>query len=603
MKLFSAYKDIVEEIKPGLLWFTTFNLNIELVEKFLLPCLVGKEPSELRTAEDYEALNLELVNYNIKVWYDYNAISFQNDKRTTIDIEPVDAGNLLKSKTTDLLFHPKVIFLKGETSAYIIVGSANLSVAAWHSNRESFLIKEVLSKRNALEVIQFFQSINPSQKGIKDLQKWSNTLRDIETGWSFKHNFNIQSNLLKELSAKKLSVWSPYFSKETSSLINELKKIGVRDITLVPDIDQSGKVRIIPKELELIKKDAAVIICKDVAKQEAQTLFHAKVWLSEKSIAVGSWNCSFRATGISKAPNQRNIEAGIIEDIQAKENKALLNNLSPIPHKSITGTTEEELDAEWAKDLQNFSMTCQIVANWETFKYDVIEQEFKEKYFVCLPDAPNEKVELLKVKDRSFLKHHLNVLKNKSFTVYNVKNEVVYAGYIIEHGKANRPATSYISLLDLFESLIINPLGETTQRRVRYSLDEENMDTDNDTIPFFSYSGHESNYLMFVSFQKLQDSIYANSTNTSKLDALGFRLPGSIMNIITLVEESVKKSLKDKKVDDLLFHYFLCTEVNQCIGLFNEYSPKKINRININELETKLNLSKKDNRFLKMANY
>jgi hypothetical protein len=602
MKLFSAYKNIVAEIKPNLVWFTTFNLNIELVERFLLPCLVGKEPSELRTAEDYEALNLEIKDYNIKVWHDFKAISFQNDKRTTIDIEAVDAGSLLQNQTNDLIFHPKVIFLKGDKSAYIIVGSANLSVAAWHSNRECFLIKEVFSKKNALEIIQFFQSINPSQKGIKDLQKWGNTLTDIDTGWSFRHNFNMQSNLLNELSAKKLTVWSPYFSKETSKLINELKKMGISEITLVPDIDQSGKVRIIPQELQILKNDVAIAICKDESKQEAQGLVHAKIWLTEKSIAIGSWNCSFRATGISTAPNQRNIEAGIIADILSKENKALLNNLTPVAYNSISGIVEEELDAEWASGLQNYSMTCQIVADWETFTYEVIEQEFKEKYWVCLPDAPNNKVELSNLKGRSFLKHHLNVLKNKLFTVYNDKGELVYAGYIIEQGKANRPPTSYISLLDLFESLIIDPLGETTQKRVRYSLDEENTDTDNDTIPFFSYSGHESNYMMFVSFQKLQDSIYANSTNAIKLDALGFRLPGSIINIITLVDESVKKSLVEGKEDDLLFHYFLCTEVNQCIDLFNDYSLKKIEKINMNELSAKLNLSKQDNRFLKMVN-
>lgn len=602
MKLFSAYKYIVQEIKPNLAWFTTFNLNIELVERFLLPCLAGKEPSELRTAEDYEALNLEIKDYNIKVWYDFKAISFQNDKRTTIDIEAVDAGSLLQSQTSDLIFHPKVIFLKGDKSAYLIVGSANLSVAAWHSNRECFLIKEVVSKRNASEIIHFFQSMNSSQKGIKDLQKWASTLPDRDTGWSFKHNFNIQSNLLNELQPKKLTIWSPYFSKETSKLINEFKKIGISEITLVPDIDQSGKVRIIPQELEILKKDAAIAICKDKSKQEEQSLVHAKVWLTERSIAIGSWNCSFRATGIGTTPNQRNIEAGIISSILSKENNALMNNLSPVAYNSISGIVEEELDEEWVNGIQNYSMSCQIIADWETFTYEVIEQEFKEKYWVSLPDAPNYKVEFSNLKGRSFQKNHLNVLKNKSFTVFNDNGELVYAGYIIEHGKANRPPTSYVSLLDLFESLIIDPLGETTKKRVRYNLDEEDSDTDNESIPFFSYSGHESNYMMFVSFQKLQDSICANNNNPIKLDALGFRLPGSIININTLVYESVKKSMTDGNEDDLVFHYFLCTEVNRCTDLFNQYSLKKIEKINMNALSAKLNLSKQDIRFLKMVN-
>lgn len=624
MKLFSAYKNIVEEIKPNLLWFTTFNLNIELVEKFLLPVLISKDPSELRTAEDYEAFNLELDKFNIKVWYDYNAISLQNDKRTTIDVEAVNANSLLQNQSNDLLFHPKVIFLKGDKAAYLIAGSANLSIAAWHSNRECFLIKEVVSKKNALEIIQFFQTINPSQKGIRDLQKWSNTLKDIDSDWNFRHNFNMKSNLLNELSAKKLTLWSPYFSKETSKLINEFKKLGIKSITLVPDIDQLGKVRIIPQELDIIKTDTDITICKDAAKEEAQGLFHAKVWLSEKRIAVGSWNCSFRATGISTTPDQRNIEAGIIEDIPLKENNTLVKTLLPVSYNSISGISEEELDEEWEKDMQKYSMICQIIANWDDFKYELIDQEFKEKYWVSLPDAPNEKVEISNVNGRSFIRHHLNVLKNKSFTVYNDKNDVVYTGYIMEKGKANRPPTSYVSLLDLFESLIIDPLGKTGKRRVRYTFDDEENDPDNDKIPFFSYSGHESNYMMFVSFQKLCDSIYENSKNEQKLDELGYRLPGSLYNIIMLVEESVKKLLASNKENDLsgsdevaikkwmvvqendlLFHYFLCIEVIQSIDLFNNFSTKRIGVENIEkqlaEISAKLNLNKQDNRFLNMA--
>jgi hypothetical protein len=407
---------------------------------------------------------------------------------------------------------------------------------------------------------------------------------------------------LKELSAVNLTVWSPYFSKETSKLINEFKNLGIKEIRLVPDIDQSGSVRIIPQELDILKNDPDITILKDGAKQEIQGLFHAKVWLTEKSIAVGSWNCSYRATGINRVENQRNIEAGIIQDISQKENKALLSKLMPVPYNIINGITEEELDADWAKDLQNYSITCQIIVNWDTFTYDLIAEEYTEHYWVCLPDLPDEKVELSKVKDRSFLKHHLNVLKNKSFTVYNAKKEIVYAGYITELGKANRPPTSYVSLLDLFESLIYDPLGETTQRRVRYSLDEENSETDNETIPFFSYNGHESTYMMFVSFQRLWDTIDLHKESKDKLDALGYRLPGSIINIITLVEESIIRTLPDGKEDDLLFHYFLCTEVNQCIDLFNGYSPKKIDKINTKELEAKLNFSKQDKRFIKMVN-
>ena len=90
--------------------------------------------------------------------------------------------------------------------------------------------------------------------------------------------------------------------------------------------------------------------------------------------------------------------------------------------------------------------------------------------------------------------------------------------------------------------------------------------------------------------------------NASELDNLGFRLPGSILNIQILVKESVQKALNEKKEDDLLFHYFLIAEANRCTNKFNDSSEAKIEIISketIDEIIMNLGFSRKDIRFLK----
>ena len=67
MKLLNTFKNIVDDISPEICWFTTFNLNVEILEKYVLTAIAGKEPSELKRAEDYEALNLDLNKLKVEV--------------------------------------------------------------------------------------------------------------------------------------------------------------------------------------------------------------------------------------------------------------------------------------------------------------------------------------------------------------------------------------------------------------------------------------------------------------------------------------------------------------------------------------------------------
>ncbi len=160
----------------------------------------------------------------------------------------------------------------------------------------------------------------------------------------------------------------------------------------------------------------------------------------------------------------------------------------------------------------------------------------------------------------------------------------------------------YVSFYDLFESLTIDPLGKTNKTLTKYQHDEEDGQTsDKEELPFFTYSGHESYYLMFIAFQKLMDTIEEYANNRVKLEDLGFRLPSSLINIKTLFVNSFKKVQEEKKEDDLLFHYFMGTEINECIYLFNEYYKKPIDVIDINPIAHLLKMDAKDLSFIKKA--
>ena len=527
MKLFETFKNIIAEIQPELCWFTTFNLNIELVEKYLLAAITGKEPSELKRAEDFEALNIELKEVNIKVWYDYRALDLKQAKRTTVDLIPVNAAAILNASTQEPIFHPKVIFLKGKNKAYLITGSFNLSVAGWSSNRECFVAREIKSQKNALQIIDFFKQFYTSKDDYKPLDKWANQLPELKSNWKFAHNFNT-ANLLKELKGNELHIWSPYFSKSTCDLMEDIKSLGYNKISLVPDITLTQKVRILPEELLKLQKDAAIQILVDQnIIREKQTLFHAKVWLTENTIAIGSWNCSYRALGINIPEKEKNIEAGIIESINTKQRAALLQKLTIIESDTYTGTEAIEMENEWEDSLGTFSFCCNITANWSSFKYEIVLAQHTENYTVSLPHNPTKRFSFNSINGLSFLDGFNRVLKNKLFTVYNEKDEVAFIGYLNETGKDKRPTEGYVSFYDLFVSLTIDPLKSTNKSRVVYQLeDDDDKISDKEVLPYFSYSGHESYYMMFVAFQKLSDSINLHKDSVQKLEELGYRVPG-----------------------------------------------------------------------------
>lgn len=92
------------------------------------------------------------------------------------------------------------------------------------------------------------------------------------------------------------------------------------------------------------------------------------------------------------------------------------------------------------------------------------------------------------------------------------------------------------------------------------------------------------------------------------LDKLIFRNPGSLANIVRLIDLSIQelkpKEVNNENIDEYLFHYFIADEANDIIVKLNKHKIKLATTINglqeaISFFEKKLNLTARDKKFLK----
>jgi hypothetical protein len=609
MKLYQHYCKIVEQIKSvELAWFTTFNLDVELVERFLLSRLAEKTPQDLKTAEDFEGLNTELEGMDVKVWYDFRALNSKSPKLTTTGFYSVDPRDFHKSLSKDIVFHPKVIFLKGKGGAYLMAGSANLSIAAWSTNLESVLVKEITTRKNADEVLGFFSKLfgvsGINERELQSFKQWRNTLPDEESGWHFIENTNDATSLFRHLGEGNLTVWSPYFSRDISGLLERLKKAGYHSLALVPDISLSGGIRISPEEIIKLREMDFVRFLKSpqpaVVDNTADRLSHAKVWMTDKALAVGSWNCSYRATGLGMLNTEQNIEAGIVVPLADKTARAILSPLESLEPGQLQGTSIQELDAEWEQALNPYNIDCKIQADWGDFTYHLLSDcSHLKSYSVVLPDRPTEKIPLEEVEGRSFRENYRKVLKHKQYVVFNWEDKDEYSGFLIEMNTDKRLAFGYATLFDLFDSLLYNPLGATSRQKCQYDLSDEEDEAKDAGVSALQYRDQGSYYMMFVAFQKLYDSIDENAGKPRELDKIGFRLPGSLLHITGLVRESIEAPVEGANDDLTLYHYFLASELNVCIEKFNSLTGNDLPKVEVEHLLSRLNPTKEDRRFIK----
>ena len=590
LKAYQDFKRVISELgNIKLAWFTTYNFKLDFFEKYVLSALVHSDPFDLRGIKDYEILNDRILNsengpIDIKVFHDFRALE-PDIKRTsiqTIGIKPEHIGESF----THGVFHPKVaLIVNYRNEAYIISGSANLTISAWSRNSEGIVSKPLLDIQNAQAITDFFTALLPKEGSDKSKllglnNHWQNSL-STTSDWKFSHSIS-GLNLLEHIqvpSCPEMVVWSPYFSEEFNEII-ESHFPWVESLKVIPDMMSDGTIRLTNKAIETAVSLSKVQFLKDLHQKNEDVFVHAKVWCTPSKLAIGSWN--FTKAGLNLSQNANNIEAGIIQDLNPKLYKIFQDSCKFQAVDRPLGVTKEELEESKHEFLFNWKINCQIFADWSNYQYRLLsEDDLNSKvYYFDLPGKKKRAAShsLLAV-GISFYEEHKSLLKDRFFSVYDSEEggERVYLGVIVELNAAQRPSIGFESIQDLLRAWSDRkPEKKSQLQQINYSTDIEAGDELSTHIAQ-ALKGDYSNawFTMFLAFEQIKVRLKDARENTIELNMIGFRIPGSITQISEHLKNLKEKLAFEDEEMSSAFIWFMIHEGNLVIDLFNSYKPKE----------------------------
>lgn len=590
IRAYQDFKKVISELgNIKLAWFTTFNFKLDFFEKYVLSALVHSDPFDLRGIKDYEILNDRILNsetgpIDIKVFHDFRALE-PDIKRTsiqTIGIKPEHIGESF----THGVFHPKVALLVNDRNeAFLIAGSANLTISAWSRNSEGILSKPLLDKQNAQAVTDFFLALLPDEsiekgKLLEINNHWQNSL-NTTAEWKFSHSIS-GLNLLEQIqtpACPEMLVWSPYFSEEFNEII-ESNLSWVEDLKVIPDMLSNGAIRLTNNSIEGAISQSKVQFLKDLHQKNEDVFVHAKVWCTPSKLAIGSWN--FTKAGLNLSQNANNIEAGIIQDLNPKLFKSFQESCMFQTVERPMGISKEELEESKHEFLFNWKINCQIFADWSNYQYRLISEEdlTSKIYYFDLPGRKKRVAShsLLAV-GISFYEEHKSLLKDRFFSVYDSEEggERVYLGVIVELNAVQRPSIGFESIQDLLRAWSDRkPEKKSQLQQINYSTDIETGDELSSHISQ-ALKGDYSNawFTMFLAFEQIKVRLKEASEDTRELNMIGFRIPGSITQISEHLKNLKEKLAFEDAEMSSAFIWFMIHEGNQVIDLFNSLKPKE----------------------------
>lgn len=575
MNLYNEYKKLVKEKEYGKLkraWFTTFTISPDFIERYILPPLLNLDNEVPKTLSQFETINVALDNSEIDICFFYDAkMPLEGFKRTTVKLQGIYNNNGL--------FHPKVTLIEFEKKTFLMVGSANLTLSGWGRNREAVTIKEI-GEKQADQVIKFFESFNIKTKvpkAINTNMKWDLIYKDL-------------SKVLKNEN-NSLYVWSPYFSSELESTYKRF--FPNYNIKIIPDkID--GKIRL----SKLPNIDKIEFFDDSFSRKDFMT--HAKIWLTQNKICIGSHNFTSAALG------NDNIEASIIDEVDSSTIKNLTRNLNALETPILM--TEEELKENDLSDNNYFDLTVHLEADWKnrTIRFYFLENEEKrlndflpftlylpggikkkqidrihgncKEYFLILDKSGTEKID----------KFFNALLSDRVFHIeaeVNNENKIITSVYIEEVG-ANinyRNPHKYTNLQDFFIDSITDTIPENSNRtKLTHEEDSElNIEEYNSELRVFSY------FEIFQIFMKLKERISEITYDSIEFIHTVCYAPNSLKVLKSLLEDEMKSSSS-------IYSWFIINEFNSLL------KNLKIKRAMISPIK-QIKLNEKNERFIELA--
>ena len=579
MKLLSAFKDQLKELgELRYVWLTSFNINIEFIETYLLPVVLDMEQPKTRL--DYEHFQIALTEKEIdfRVFCDRRFMEADRNKRTAIPVHGVSPAQWEEWFSEESLFHPKVIYLEDRDGKRILgTGSANLTLSGWGRNQEVFSFLRVDTKEQYDSVKDFFAEIAAKLGLSEGLPERRGLPRD-EGGWVFVHSFQNESfikQLFANARARELLVWSPYLSKDVAAFIKRLKSVVAAkdlEIHLVPDRVMGQFIRTpwTGALQELSNSGTLTFYENPTSRHDNVELCHAKVWKLGSKLAIGSWNFTTKGANLpdeaGKWDKIANIEAGVLvtDPNSWRSTVGKKIKLSAKDFASDDLLQEEALDVP---DQPPFDIQVQF--DWREQKYIFsghwYEGTPEEGYAVKVPGhetpiplvwRPQKKelnVRALEISDPMALLHE------RRFQVARGKKDV-YRSLITEIGLAYRRAQAFESLNGLLEAFVFGDEsgpGDNTPFRIPPSQNSESPtdefieDTQVEVSPT---TGDISYFRLFQATHQYKEKLKA-ITSVAELNSWVFKRPGCL---VELVEKTKEKVSAGKPTP---FNWFLAQEV------------------------------------------
>ena len=622
VKLYRHFEQ--ELLKIGKLkraWFTTFNLDISFFEKYILTAVLGSSYFNLKIPQDYESLNESLANdladldgekVEVKVFYDFRALMHTGrPKQTTLPIYAVDVKELRsknKLRFNEGVFHPKVcVFESYKGEFWLLVSSANLTFGGWSKNRESFFLEKITNYEVAMEVSEFFKAVSAPFSELKNnlLFKELNNKKNFSeetSNWQFSSSFSEKKFLEHILSHNPthfLRTWSPYFAKDLDQLL-KVHFSGVDQIEIIPDKNINNKIRITQEAYNVCLEMKSLTFKQEKLHPSAlESLVHAKVWLTNSILAIGSWNMTQSGMNISDKRNN-NVEAGVIvqlnEDAFAKVmQRANVSDLIAPEHYK-----EEELENEKEGLLNSFTLTADVLINWDKLTielthptYELLIENSGQSSTICLPGLGKIPIQQLK-NGISFRQSTKSFLMDRYFEIEN-DEKVLFSGYLREAGLSNRPTHRFETLDDYLKGWVLErPEDKKELHRLNFNQEDDihGQELFANSQQILSGTGQNAWFTSFFAFEcianRIKETISLSDIERNKqLKLIGRVLPGSLTELKGHLSILSELYLEDPKnfAKSPIYLWFLIEKANQLITNFNSLIQLENEQIeNINNL-------------------
>ncbi|MDR9424341.1 MAG: phospholipase D-like domain-containing protein [Marinobacter sp.] len=601
MKLLSAFRDQIKAVgNVERVWFTSFVINIEFIETYLLPCILDMDTPKLRM--DYEGMQQVLGerDIDVQVFCDKRFIEPDQNKRTAIPVHGVSPERLPANGalefTENSLFHAKVIYIQGDQGAVLGSGSANLTVDGWGRNQEVFSFVTMAGPQMAKSVAQFFQSIfdNVDEPFPSDFPTPEQTTEQENI---FCHSLAGPSFLDRLMGEHPdtLAVWSPYFSRDISQYVEGLQRYSdnpALKVQLVPDRVENQYLRSRWQEglAELHERGLLAFMFPPVQRDNRSSMTHAKLWKTADRLAIGSWNFTQSGSNLvlEGASSGCNVEAGFI----FHDSDAVTNYVGEeLLFAESLFANQEQLEEERLRVPKSPPFDIQVIFDWRTERYRISgvwlgEGPPTHGYELKLPGIPNsvamQWLGIPEQEGRRLQEQELPVSTTKELLAHHsyevsFDGALVARGLIIEKRSVFRRAQQYEDLRGLLDALVLSG-GEPPADDAAYRVHED----DDGRVLVDALSGDETEIhdaqehdLTEISYFRLFSACHHYSEllsacrNQKELEYWSFIRPGCLNELVDKTEFRINATSSPS-----MFNWFLAQEVNrlgrQAAGVRNE---------------------------------